>query len=198
MAQPRLEVLSIQLSRELGDSVAAIATAGDTYTAEMRIEAINRGRQTVYTKMLTAYQGNHAAFGHDYPELVTESIGITLTTNRGTNPTDMRFPFSVYLRASNPSLNAICHELDLDKYHEGRYNSYSKFYPSATNMKYFPHDTYIEIYGTTITTGVIDVLYLKNITDAVLAGADIIDPLNWFDQIIKESYEIATRMLQEV
>ena len=198
MAQPRLEVLSIQLSRELGDSVAAIGTAGDTYTAEMRIEAINRGTQTVYTKMLAAYQGNHAAFSHDYPEYITESIGITLTTNRGTNPTDMRFPFSVYLRASNPSLSTICHELDADKYHESRYNAFSKFYPSTTNMKYFPHDTYIEIYGTTITTGVIDVLYLKNITDAVLAGADIIDPLNWFDQIIKESYEIATRMLQEV
>jgi len=116
MPQPKLESISIALSKVVGDEVFSAYADGKTFTAADRLDAINRARQLVYVEALIQSQGKIALA---YPELVKSGIKQIFPEKEP----DIRIAMKVR------SGNKVYERIPAIEYMEVRYGQYSKWKP---------------------------------------------------------------------
>jgi hypothetical protein len=178
----KLNLCSIAVSRIIGDEVSAATTDGTLFTSTDRLNAINRARGDIYTEMLKSM--GMRQFLELYPEFVATS-DIAFTSSVATKPAGVRRIIKAYYSSTIIEVAPV--EVTLD----ALYNSYSKWYGSATYpvmVEYSDSGTNkLKVIGATIT-GNISVLYLLDLIDLTgydSTNADMIECYSWLNIIIQ-------------
>lgn len=182
MATTKLNICSIAVSRIIGDEVSEASSHGTLFTATDRLNAINRARGDVYTEMLKSM--GMRQFLELYPEFVATS-DITFTSSVATKPAGVRRIIKAYYNSVIIEVAPV--EVTLD----ALYNSYSKWYGSATYpviVEWSDGGTNkLKIIGATISAAV-SVLYLLDLIDLTgydSTNADMVEPYAWLNIIIQ-------------
>lgn len=197
MPQPNLEYISLAIAKKIGDEVLNMSADmnGNLFTSAQRLNAINGARQNIYDATYNTL--NPENFGEMYPEFIRESSDLPIINNIGSIPDDTKYIYSVRIRTTdvsdeitNPSKEAK--KIPKELSYEAQYDTYSVFKADANNYKYIEQNTQLKILGSTITNGLLNLIYLADITPVELGDdADIPDPYSWRQKTIDE----ATRIL---
>jgi hypothetical protein len=190
MATPKFDIISIALSKVMGDEVTAATSAGNLFTQAVRENAINRARGTIFTQILM--KAGLTQFIDQYPEFVSLQ-SLTFATPAGTVavPAGVRKVLKIYYNAL--VAEPVPAELILD----AKYNTYSKWKGTTAKPVFLQYNNILEILGfvsgTTAATG----LVLNDPVDIASAGAnDIIEPYTWLDMIVMEAANILLKTQQ--
>jgi hypothetical protein len=181
MATTKSNLVSIAVSKIVGDEVSAATSDGTLFTSADRLNAINRARGDVYTEMLKSM--GMRQFLELYPEFVA-TASISFTSSVADKPAGVRRVLKAYYNSQIIEVAPV--EVTLD----AMYNTYSKWY-SATYpvmVEYSDSGTNkLKIINATITASV-TVLYVLDLIDLVGhdgAYADMIECYAWLNIIIQ-------------
>lgn len=186
MAQPKLDIVSIAVSKEIGDEVTASNANGNLFTAAERLSAINRARGNIYTQMLN--QLGITKMIDLYPEFLGKSslsISNSLLTKTAAIRKAIKLLYTNFLQ-DKLIIEAVPAEQTLD----AEFNIYSKWRGTENKLVFTETENTLKILGATISSGTADVLYLKQPEDIAGYGganADLIEPYFWLDLITAEA-----------
>lgn len=181
MAQPKFDICSIALSKKIGDEVSSSSTNGDIWSANDRLEAINRARHWIYSEFLTRM--GETQFMNLFPEFVGKKENVVISPAKAA---DIRKVIKLYI--SSVIIEAVPSEAIMDAKH----NSASPWFGTATKPRFAENGDAIEIIGAD-TPGTATALYLIQPVDiAGIGGAnvDLIEPYNWLQHIIEKAFDI--------
>ena len=183
MAQPLFDSITIATSVLTGDGVTTSSGNGKVFSASMRLVAVNKARGDVYTKLLA--QLGIDEFLRQYPEFVGYEAAMTISPTKDVR---IRKAFKLY------SGTYILEEVPKRHYLSSKYDTYSKWYGTATRPRFIEHDAAIETIGITATTAHVE--YLKQPVDVTQGGSEIGEPPSWRQMIAERAAEILLQTQQ--
>ena len=178
MPQPKFNKISIGVSRYIGDEVSSANQNGRTFSANDRLEAINRARGLLYEKKLELL--GIKEFMRLYPEFIKFAEAISLNPK----PDDVK---KIIKLEGVPIVEAVPEEHYLDS----RDDQFSKWYSSEVKRRFYEYADKVEIIGAEPQPEDIGAHYLAQPVDVSIDGDDIMEPNYWIESIIS----IATKIL---
>jgi hypothetical protein len=166
MATTKSNLVSIAVSKIVGDEVTSATSDGTLFTSADRLNAINRARGDVYTEMLKTL--GQRQFLELYPEFVA-TASITFASSVANKPVGIRRIIKAYYNSQIIEVAPV--EVTLD----ALYNTYSKWYSTTYPVMVEYSESGVnklKIIGATISASV-TVLYVLDLID--LVGHDNLD-----------------------
>lgn len=194
MVTDKLNRISIEISNIVGDPVTIATANGDVFTADMRLKAINMGRQKIYSELLT--QLKVTDFLKVYPEY-RQNAEITYSAGFA-KPAGCRKVISASLYIS-PTVTTRLREVNAEMEHEARYNAYSALYSQESSLAFTEKKDTIEIINKILSpSNKLLIVYLAepNILTGYNGTEDIIEPEILVPHVIEISAEILLREIQ--
>jgi len=186
--QYKLQICSLSLATKVADGVSAYGDNGKDFSATDRLNAINRGRGTVYTQILMKLGAQ--AFIAQYPEFIGIDTGFVVA-NRGTYSKVRKI---IKLATSLLTIEPVPEEHFLD----AKFNPYSKWKGTASKPRFIEYmgssGMVVEILDSSQSPpSTVTALYLAqpvDITAIADNGADLIEPYAWLDMIVDEAMKV--------
>jgi len=200
MAQPKLDAISVKLSKRIGDEVSSASADGvGGISAAMRLEAINDARNTLYLSRLMDFGIDK--FIEIFPEFV-QSVVLSCDVS-------LKFPLDNFIKAV---LAAELHRdvaggihllnfIDAKHFLDAAKNPYSTFKPSSTYEVYSVFDNALHVLPVPATDD--DTLTSMCVIQPIAvvqggANADIFEPENWVNDITMAAFKVLLTNLQKV
>lgn len=189
MAQPKLELLSLEVSKKAGDQVTVATADGKDFTSQQRLRAIHDARKSLFFTVFN--QMKLKDFTMIYPEFTKEITNQSI--NAGNNfifsvPDDFRVDIAMKVTTDDIAYTESKRFVAEAEY-ESTLDPYSVFKASVNCVRHVVRDNKIKVFGLT-GTYFADLLYLSEPVDIELGAAeDINDPDIWIPQIKEIAYK---------
>lgn len=189
MAQPKLELLSLEVSKKAGDQVTVATADGKDFTSQQRLRAIHDARKSLFFTVFN--QMKLKDFTMIYPEFTKEITNQSI--NAGNNfifsvPDDFRVDIAMKVTTDETAYTESKRFVAEAEY-ESTLDPYSVFKASVNCVRHVVRDNKIKVFGLT-GTYFADLLYLSEPVDIELGAAeDINDPDIWIPQIKEIAYK---------
>lgn len=202
MAQPKLDIISIDVSRRIGDEVTSSNADGNTITAAQRLKAINDARDMLYTQKLESLGLDD--FIRLYPEFVALSTYLAITSNTVTKPADCKLVLEMTCFQDvmgTKNFHSLPKHMTQKNYHDALYNTFSRWKATAGKPKFAEFESTVKLVAT--VTDYTDAIlnYLKQPVDIAGYGgsnADLFEPEGWHEEIKRIASEIILLGNQEI
>lgn len=199
MPQPKLEYITLAVSKKIGDEVSVATVNGNLFTSLQRITAINGARQNILNAIYTQLQPEVMA--RNYEEYVKQSSGLAIAANIFTLPAGVKYILSVRFVITgrdepedpdSPNTTPkIATRVPAGKQDDAKYNIYSPYRADTLEHKYIDKNGTVEILGSTNLNGTATIMYITDSIPVVLgASEDIPDPYSLQQAIIDEATKI--------
>ena len=185
MAQPLYDSISIAVSTLVGDGVAASGTSGKVFSSNDRLVAINKARGDVYTKLLA--QLGIDEFLRQYPEFIIVEASVTISPTKDTR---IRKVIKMWDTVSSLLIEEVPHRHFLS----AKYNTFSKWYGTATSPRFHESGSAVTVLGLTLTSATVE--FIRQPLDISHGGTDITEPGIWRQMIAERSAEILLQTQQ--
>lgn len=189
MAQPKLDIVSLAVSRRIGDQVSTSSTDGEVITAAQRLAAINRARGTLFTQLIT--QLGLRQFADTFPSFVLYEANVTVSPTK-----DSRIHKAIKVVYNN----IIAEEIPAEQIADAIGNQYSAWYtPTGGTLRFYEANNEIVVLGAGVGVTTATVLFIQKPIDIAGYGganADLIEPYEWLDMITDEAVRTILSGLQ--
>lgn len=196
MAQPKLDQISIKLSKRIGDEVSSAASDGaGGITAAMRLDAINDARDTLYLQRLL--QLGLDGFQDMFPEFV-KSVFLYGEDDYVLEDF-IKKVLSAVLFVDETGISHILNFVDPDKYQEASLNPFSTYVTNSSYKVYSVFDNKIKLLPNVVDEDDnIQAVCLIQPVGVAQGGAnpDIFEPVNWINDITEGAYKVLLANLQ--
>lgn len=173
MAQPKLEYITLAVSKKIGDEVDTASADGELKSSLQRIDAINNARSLIYNELYNQIKAEK--FAEQYREFLKESAGIDIEDNKGDKPANVKYicgmVFVIDPETDFADSQTTVYEpkkIDPDVYYEAKYDTYSSFKADANNLLFTDTNSELEILGITVADGTAKIMYLEDSVPVVL------------------------------
>lgn len=184
VTQIKLNLCSIAVSKIIGDEVTSSSADGNLFTGLDRLEAINRARGNVYSKILNTT--GISQFLAMYPEFSgTKTVTAPTLNTIPDKGADCRAIIKLYLKSM------IAEGIPAEQKLNALYDNFSNWRATSTSPKFIEETQSVVILGVSLSAeDNIIMSYLKqpvDISGYSPTGEDLIEPYTWLGLIINEA-----------
>ena len=159
MAQPKLELLSLEVSKKAGDQVTVATADGKDFTSQQRLRAIHDARKSLFFTVFN--QMKLKDFTMIYPEFTKEITNQSINTGNNfifSVPDDFRVDIAMKVTKDDTAYTESKRFVAEAEY-ESTLDPYSVFKASVNCVRHVVRDNKIKVFGLT-GTYFADLLYL--------------------------------------
>lgn len=208
MSQPLFEILHIELSNSIGDSVTSYLDDGKVIPASKRTQALNDAIQSIYERLLSQYLqadklNGYDNFLNDYPEfrdikqVVIASVANPHNDNLPKDSNVRKYVTGSISYNYGVSWTTVTRFLDYGQYISGLNNTNSAYLTSQDKPRFFEFASKIDLqvgYGHTawLAHATIDFIVLMNYipVQVNINAADVVFPFSWKPEVISLASQI--------
>lgn len=189
MAQPKLDAISVKLSKKIGDEVSSASADGaGGITAAMRLTFINDARNALYFERLLKL--GISGFMQLFPEFVQSKV--LLGEDSYVLSSDIKLVLSASLYVDDPGVSHILNEVEPVKYQEASLNPFSTYLTNDSYKLYSVFDNRMNLLPNVVSEfDSITAICLMQPVAVVQGGSnpDIFEPDNWIPDITEAAYK---------
>lgn len=186
MPQDKLNIISINLSKFIGDEVSQPNLDGVSYSAKTRLDFINSARFFLYNKSITE-------LGLDnFCKMFPEFVGFEEKVIFPNKDLDIRTTLKLF------NDDKIITKIPPFAYTDGKYNPFSSWYGTEEHPFFAEHDNFIELIGINQLNECM-IEYVKQPTSINGYGGnypDLIEPFIWTTEITNIAYSLILKSQQ--
>ena len=195
MPTPKLDLLSVEVSKKAGDEVSVATADGNDFTSQQRLRAIHDARKSIYFSVFN--QMKLKDFVAVYPEYIKEAVEQTIVEVSGIYsfalPADFRIDLAMKVISNAANSEYVeSKRFVAEAEYESTLDIYSVFKANENNIKHVVRDNKVIVFGISDRIGTFkaDLLYLSEPVDIEHGTTeDIKEPDIWIPQIKEIAYK---------